>query len=326
MKFFVDIDIPSPPVQIRHQERILLAGSCFTQHIGNRLAALKFSILQNPNGILFDAKSVCTSLQSYIENTPATPEDLFYYNELWQSWQHHSEFSGQHQEAVVEGINRARADAHHFLSQTGWLIITLGTAFSYRLQSGGEAVANCHRAPAQWFRKHLMEISEIIACLEDTLHRLFAFNPGLKIIFTISPVRHIRDGVTENNRSKARLIEAVHHIVQAFDQAYYFPAYELVIDVLRDYRFYDADLVHPNYAATEYVFDQFSTHYFDPAERDLLEEIRKITTAGKHRSAHPHTEAHQKFVATMRSRIGRLQEMHGYIDFSQELEGFEGSA
>jgi len=250
-----------PPVTYR--DKILLTGSCFTEHIGNHLAEMKFNTLQNPNGILFDPISVCKSLVSYIDNTQFKEEDLFYLDEAWHSWQHHSRFSNPDKAACLYNINQSQNEAHAFLKEADWVIITLGSSFVYRLADkaalhtktnvAGDGVANCHKAPAQTFTKHLSSIEETVTALDGTLHRLWQFNPGLKIIFTISPVRHLRDGVVENNRSKARLIEAVHHVVNKFDRLYYFAAYELVIDVLRDYRFYDIDLAHPNYAATQFV-------------------------------------------------------------------------
>ena len=325
MKLLLDINIPSPGnATIRHTDPVMLVGSCFTQHIGNRLADLKFTTLQNPNGILFDSRSVCNSLVSYVENKPAVPDDLFFLHELWHSWQHHSQFSGMLQEEVLSSINQLRGQAHQFLKKARWLIITLGTAFSYRLQQTGEAVTNCHRAPAQWFNKHLMEIDEIVTGLNNCLEKLHEFNKELHVVFTISPVRHIRDGVIENNRSKARLVEAVHHIVNRYDCAYYFPAYELVIDVLRDYRFYDIDLVHPNYAATEFVFNKFMEAYTPPETAALFEEIKKITNAYRHKPSHPGTAAHQKFLDSMLSRLHTLQQTHPYIDFSEELCYFSG--
>ena len=185
-----------------------------------------------------------------MENRKATENDLFLLNELWQSWQHHSRYSGTDRDEVLARINNTRQQAHAFLKKANWLIITLGTSFSYRLVENQSPVANCHRAPSAWFNKHMMGIEETIVALDTMLYRLFQFNPQINIIFTVSPVRHIRDGITENNRSKARLLEAVHHLVNKFSRLYYFPSYELVIDVLRDYRFYDIDLVHPNYQAT----------------------------------------------------------------------------
>src|SRR3954470_20985663 len=282
MNFMLDINLPSPPKKIGYRDKIMIVGSCFTEHIGDKLQELKFSVLQNPNGILFDPRSVAYSLVSYVHNKQYSKEELFYHNEIWQSWQHHSRFSHIDAQACLELVNASQQEAHHFLKEAEWLVITLGSAFSYHLTEqspadcrkgvghvrtneyvdvpGGE-VANCHRGPSQWFYKHLMSIEEIHTSLDGCIHQLWQFNPKLKILFTISPVRHIRDGVVENNRSKARLIEVVHHLVNKFDGLYYFPAYEIVIDVLRDYRFYDIDMVHPNYQATQYVLRQFLQYF-----------------------------------------------------------------
>ena len=184
-------------------------------------------------------------------------------------------------------------------------------------------VANCHRAPAQLFHKHLLSIAEIITALDNCLHQLFYFNKKIKILFTISPVRHLRDGLVENNRSKARLIEAVHHLVSKFDRLWYFPAYELVIDVLRDYRFYDIDLAHPNYQATEFVFEKFTSHYFNADSQALMEEIRKIVTARKHKPSQPDTRAHQAFLRAHLQKAQSLQEKYKNLDFQDEIKYFE---
>jgi len=244
MDFMVNIDLKKLPQPIRYNDSILLIGSCFTEHIGNSLQELKFPVLQNPNGILFDPHSVCKSLISYIENKKYEEKDLFQLNEVWNSWQHHSRFSKLNSKEAIRQINASQEQAHEFLKKADWIIITLGSSFSYRLSQAGQSeapggvsdvlsVANCHRAPAKWFNKHLLGIDEIVSMLDNCYHRLLQFNPKLQIIFTVSPVRHIRDGVVENNRSKARLIESVHHMVNKFDRLNYFPAYELVIDVVK---------------------------------------------------------------------------------------------
>src|SRR5580658_699808 len=264
----------SPP--IRYGDRMLLTGSCFTEHIGGALADWKFDTLLNPNGILFDAASVASGLVSYIGPRVYGEEDLVYLNEVWQSWQHHGVFSDIDREVSLAGINASQERAHAFLREAEWLIVTLGSAFSYRLVEGGVPVANCHRAPQQWFRKHLMTIEEIVTAMDGALHQLFNFNARLQVVFTVSPVRHIRDGVIENNRSKARLIETVHHFAGKFEGIHYFPAYELVMDILRDYRFFDLDMVHPNYQATSFVLEHFSAYGIEPASRQLMLEIRKI--------------------------------------------------
>jgi hypothetical protein len=322
MKLMLDIQIRKPEKTISHHNKILSVGSCFTEHIGTALKDLKFDVLQNPNGILFDPASVCSSLVSYMQNKKYGEEDLFLLNEVWQSWQHHSRFSGMNKEEVLDKINQSQKKAHQFLKETDWLIITLGSSFSYRLVQDQSAVANCHRAPAQWFQKHMMTVTETVEALDNTIHQLFYFNKKVNIIFTISPVRHIRDGVVENNRSKARLIEAVHHLVNKFDRLYYFPAYELVIDVLRDYRFYAEDMVHPNYLATDFVLEKFLETYMSEETNSLIEEIKKVLVSRKHKPTHPTTEAHKKFLQTNLQKIKTLQQQHPHISFEEEIHYF----
>jgi hypothetical protein len=308
----------------------LLTGSCFTEHIGNSLSELKFSVLQNPNGILFDPRSVCNSLISYIDNKQYKKEDLFYLNEVWNSWEHHSRFSNINADECLKGINQSQLQTHDFLNKADWLVITLGSSFSYRLtdesnnasSSRGEGVANCHRAPSQWFNKHLLTIDEIITLLDTAYYRLIQFNQKIKIIFTISPVRHIRDGVIENNRSKARLIEAVHYMINKFSGLYYFPAYELVIDVLRDYRFYDIDMVHPNYPATEFVMEKFKENFIDGESQQLMEEVKKIVVARKHKAFQPETNAHKTFLKNHLDKAKELQSKYSFLDLKEEINYF----
>jgi len=322
MEFQLPISLGSLPRPIRYGDKILLTGSCFTEHIGDALQDWKFDILQNPNGILFDVASVASSLLSYIQPRIYTVDDLIFLNELWQSWQHHSIFSGTDRDAVVASINASQQRAHAFLKEADWLIITLGSAFSYRLAEGGKAVANCHRAPGKTFVKHLLTIEEIQTALDGGLYQLRYFNPKLRVIFTVSPVRHIRDGVVENNRSKARLLESVHHLVEKFDRIYYFPAYELVIDVLRDYRFYDIDMVHPNYSATQFVLEKFTEYGIELAARPLMEELRKLVVARRHRPLHPATEAHARFRREQYEKAAGLARRFPFLDLSQELNYF----
>jgi len=333
MQFFANIQIKPFDPPITHKHKILLTGSCFTEHIGNFLMEAKFNVLENPNGILFDPLSVASSLVSYIQNKQYAEQELFYLNETWNSWHHHSRFSNPDLEECLKNINRSQREAHAFLENADWLMITLGSAFTYKLlpdsslstsrrAAGGEAVANCHKAPSQNFVKHLNTIEEIVSAFDAAIHQLFHFNKNLRVIFTISPVRHLRDGVVDNNRSKARLIEAVHHLVNKFDRLYYFPAYELVIDILRDYRFYDVDLAHPNYAATQFVIEKFSESCFDDSTRHLIEEIKKLTIAKKHRPFNPQSGQHKKFLEQHLAKTRALQSQHPYLNFSEELNYF----
>lgn len=322
MKLMLDIEIKSPQERISYSDKLFLVGSCFTEHIGRRLEELKFPVLQNPNGILFDPVSVSKSLNSYVDLKKYGKADLFYLNELWQSWNYHSIFSGMDAAEVIFNINQSQQKAHQHLKNADWLIITLGSSFSYMLTEKQQPVANCHRAPGQWFNKHLLRVEETTAALQESIEKLFVFNPTLKIIFTISPVRHIRDGVVENNRSKARLIEAVHSLIGQYDHIYYFPAYEIVIDVLRDYRFFDVDLVHPNYAATEFVFEKFQQSFINEDLQVLMEEIKKLSNGYKHKPFQPDTELHQAFLKNTLEKAKALQAKLPHLDFSKELMYF----
>lgn len=342
MEFMTSIDIKPLPEPISYHDRILLTGSCFTEHIGQSLTDHKFTVLQNPHGILFDPASVCKSLISYVQQKEYTRDDLFLLNEVWHSWDHHSRFSHIDPQAALDAINASQREAHQFLKEASWIIITLGSSFSYRLTAQAQGrvaadgallhgsfapgVANCHRAPAQWFTKHLLEIEETITLLDNCYHQLMHFNPKLRILFTISPVRHLRDGVVDNNRSKARLIEAVHHMVHKFERLHYFPAYELVIDVLRDYRFYDVDMAHPNYQATGFVMEHFAGTCIDPATRAVMEEVRKLVIARRHRAFQPATQAHQQFLRNHYEKARQLQAQHPYLHLQEELNYFSGNS
>jgi len=330
MDLLLNIDLKKLAPSVSYQDKIMLVGSCFTEHIGNALGELKFQVLQNPNGILFGPDAVCKTLLSYVDNKKYTKADLFQLNEVWNSWQHHSRFSTINADEAISIINESQQVAHQFLKQADWLFITLGSSFTYMLtqladttsQSIGDAVANCHRAPANWFTRKMLEIEDIKLMLEDCLKQLKKFNPELKFLFTVSPVRHIRDGVVENNRSKARLIESVHYIDAKFESAYYFPAYELVIDVLRDYRFYDIDLVHPNYPATKFVLEKFAESCIDEETRLLMQEIKKIVIARKHKPFQPQTKAHQQFLISHFEKANVLQKKYPFLNLEDELVYF----
>jgi len=336
MDFMINIDLKKSPKQINYEHKILLIGSCFTEHIGRSLEELKFSVLQNPNGILFDPLSVSQSLVSYIQNKQCSERDFFQLNEVWHSWKHHSRFSNTDLEQAVQNVNASQQAAYQFLKNGDWMIITLGSSFSYRLteeagkvpspggnlEEVGTAVANCHRAPAQWFQKYLMTAGETISSLDNCLAQLFEFNPTFNIIFTVSPVRHIRDGVVDNNRSKARLIEAVHHLVDKYENLYYFPAYELVIDVLRDYRFYDTDLVHPNYMATQFVLEKFAETFIDEPTQSLMKQVQSVIIARRHKPFQPDTTAHKQFLNASYERVKALMDRHPFLNLQEEMQFF----
>jgi hypothetical protein len=308
--------------KIHHSHQLFLAGSCFTEQIGSKLAAHKFRIIDNPNGILFNPVSIARSVISYIENKRYTEEDLFYNNELWGSWEHHTRFSSVNKGECLQKINESQEAAHRFLKNADWILLTLGSAFVYELENK-QVVANCHKVPTDKFTKRLLPIDEVVSVLDSLLHRLKLFNPKLKFIFTISPVRHLRDGFVENNRSKATLINAVHSLIDTRDQLFYFPAYEFIIDDLRDYRFYAEDMVHPNYAATNYVWEKFTATCIDQPSQLLMKEINTINAARHHKAFNPTSEAHKKFLKTNLEKVEKLQALYPYINFEEEKKYFK---
>ncbi len=307
--------------KIKHHHTLLLTGSCFTENIGSKLKQLKFSVLENPNGILFNPVSIATSIRSYIENRQYTGADLFYQNEAWNSWQHHTRFSHPDKGICLQRINESQQEAHTFLKTANWLLVTVGSAFVYELENNA-VVANCHKVPTDKFNKRLLTVEEVKDVLQDMLAEIFAFNPGVNVIFTISPVRHLRDGFVENNRSKAALIQAIHQLTDADERLFYFPAYELVIDDLRDYRFYAEDMVHPNYAATNYVWDKFIAACIDEPSQALMKEINTINAAKNHKPFNPTSEQHKKFLQSNLDKIKELEKKYDYIDFAEEKKYF----
>jgi hypothetical protein len=322
MELTLKLDIPPLQQPITYHDKLLLTGSCFTEHISDRLLQYKFKVLSNPNGILFNPLSVADSLESYIDARSYSTADLFYLNELWNSWDHHTRFSDIDKDAALNKINSAQQAAAQMVKNAGWVVITLGSSFQYYLKESGRPVANNHRAPAQWFEKRLLTVNDIVAALSAALSKLHAVNPGVRVLFTISPVRHIRDGVIANNRSKGRLIEAVHTLCEMHSFCHYFPAYELVIDVLRDYRFFDVDFVHPNFMATTCVWEQFAAACIHKDALQVMDKVLEITTAARHRPRFPQTVAHRNFIDATIAKCVQLTEKYPYIDLSGELQSF----
>ena len=328
MDFHIEFSPKHLSQKINHRHKLLLLGSCFTENIGDKLVVHKFSVLQNPNGILFNPVSVKEAVENYIDNKVITENDLFYLNEGYHSWQHHSRFSGTTKEDAVQKINTSTNTAHHYLKETDVVIITLGSAWVYELTAkaanvkAGDVAANNHKAPADWFNRRLLTNAEVIDLLHATILQLQQFNPFIKIIFTISPVRHLREGFVENNRSKAALINAVHAAAEHFENVFYFPAYELVIDDLRDYRFYAEDMVHPNYAATNYVWEKFVTACIDEPSQELMKQINEINAAINHKPFNETSVAHQAFKLKYWNILQSMQQKYPYLHLTEQINYF----
>jgi hypothetical protein len=313
---------PSPSsIKIDINNKLLLVGSCFTEHIHSQLKKYKFSTLQNPHGTLFNPFSIFKAISSYINQDGPTDDDLFFQHGLWNSWDFHSSISHEEKFTALAGMTHHIKKGHDFLKTTDFLFITLGSAFVYELENQ-VVVANCHKLPSSVFTKRLLDPAEIINGFRSLFSNLISFNKNIKVIFTISPVRHLRDGFIENNKSKAVLIHSVDKIVQEFPMSSYFPAYELIIDDLRDYRFYAEDMVHPNYLATKYVWDKFCNGYINGRTRELMKEIEQLNQAFTHRPMHPHSDEHQHFKLKFKELAISLSNRFPELDFEQEIKHF----
>jgi hypothetical protein len=329
MKFHFEFDIRKLEQPIQLQDKLLLIGSCFTENIGEKLRKHKFQVLENPHGILFNPVSVVEAISDYISRKVYTSTDLFYLNEAWHSWKHHSRFSGLNADDCISKINHSINAAHAFLKEADHLVITLGSAWLYTLTEKAantqlhSVASNNHKAPIDWFDKKLMIPNETVSIFQDLIQKLKVFNPKLQILFTISPVRHLREGLVENNRSKAVLIQAVHQLVNYNQQAHYFPAYELVIDDLRDYRFYAEDLVHPNYQATQYVWEKLVVACMDENTKMIMKEIAEINLAFQHKPFNPSSEKHVHFLNSYLAKTKQLKEKFPFLDVATELDYFE---
>jgi hypothetical protein len=327
MKFKLTLEATKSATAIHYQDKIMLMGSCFTENIGTKLHRHLFEVKENPHGILFNPMSVMVALQDYMDNKQYSTKDLFELNDLFNSWHHHTRFSDITASATIDKINNDISDAHAYLKVADKLLITLGSAWMYRLteaapSSAGLVVANNHKAPAQWFEKKLMDPIELAVQLQKIVAAVQAFNNKIHIIFTISPVRHLREGLIENNRSKSVLIYAVHDVIAKLNAVDYFPAYEYVVDDLRDYRFYAEDLVHPNYAATNYVWDKLVSTYFTEDTQLIMGEVAELQLAKQHKPFNKASIAHQAFLQKSLLKTQVLQSKYPYLPLANFLTFF----
>lgn len=272
---------------VEHSRPTVMLGSCFTDNIGERLQNAMFDCNSNPCGTLYNPASIASALLDILYERPYNENDLIEYNGLWHSFNHHSRFSGDDKADVVRRINDAIKGAVKSLSNASVLIITFGTAWIYRLKEGNGVVANCHKMPASTFNREMLSSTQIYGLWKKMLRELSARYPELKVIFTVSPIRHLADGAHANQLSKAALLEAVDRLVGEFpNQAIYFPAYEIMMDDLRDYRFYAADMVHPSEVAVDYIYDIFRQSFMTSDTVATSEICESLTRRLKHRPIH----------------------------------------
>ena len=329
MYFRLELNIKPFTTQLNIRNKVMLVGSCFTDHISKRLQQHKFTVLENPNGIIFNPASIANTIDGYIKQKTYAAADLFLFNELWTTWDHHSKFSHPDPQVCLGQINNANAQANQFLKEADWIVITLGSSFVYELKDesfggiAGAVAANCHKVPAQHFSHRLLTYHEVENYLQHIVEAVTIFNPAINIVFTISPVRHYREGLIENNRSKALLHTAVHAMQQQHENISYFPSYELVIDDLRDYRFYAEDLVHPNYQATQYVWEKFSEALIDKESQEIMKRLISIYHAKNHRPIHTGSQQHKDFLASMLEKVHTIANQYPFLNMEEELQYFE---
>ena len=308
---------------LSHADDIVSMGSCFADRIGNLLKQSGFYVEQNPFGVLYNPMSVVKALELLWYDIPFKEDDLFEYQGLYSSFMHHTSFSGSDKDAVLQRIRSVNHRASEALHDATCLMITFGTSWVYALAETGKIVANCHKLPDYHFVRRRLEVDEIVDYYTSFFETVFQEKPDLKVLMTVSPIRHFKDGAHENTLSKAVLHLAIDELCLRFPQIVYFPAYELLCDDLRDYRFYDEDMLHPNAVAVKYIWEAFSQFAFDKGTKDLILQLQNIYKAMQHRPLHPDDEAYVRFAQKNLAAIAVLQAQHPEIDLSQEQDFFK---
>lgn len=314
MRFHLDHTPKAGSFHIDHYQRVMLIGSCFAESIGQRMLRHHFNVLVNPNGIMFNPLSISQCIDNCIDNDERSHSGLLERNGLHFSFLHHSSISHPDKEFLRKELKENQQKAHEFLKQANILILTFGSAFVYYHKELKMPVANCHKLPASSFDKILLSVNEIVQEYSALIPKLQSFNPDLKLMFTVSPVKYLKDGLEENNLSKATLLLAVHELKKKFT-ADYFPSYELVIDDLRDYRFFKEDLAHPNETAIDYVWEKFSDTYFTVSTRDLNIELSSINTSENHKLLFPESEDAIKFKSNLEHKKKELKTKFPFLKF-----------
>lgn len=305
---------------IDFNSNILLLGSCFVENIGGKLDYFKFQNLQNPFGILFQPKAIELLISNAINRKEYLEEDIFFHNEQWHCFNVHSKLSNVSKELLLNNLNLAIKLTNQQINDSTHIIITLGTAWVYRFLETNNLVANCHKVQQNQFVKELLSVEDITDSLETIAEVIWRVNPKAVIIFTVSPVRHIKDGYVENAQSKAHLITSIHQFLNQKPsiknyRSFYFPAYEIMMDELRDYRFYDEDLLHPNKTAVNYIWEKFLEVWLSSEATNTMKLVDDIQKGLQHRPFNPNSEAHLKFLEQLESKKKQIQEDFPQIIF-----------
>lgn len=323
-KFHTEVDIPGYNWQTGYTKKNMFIGSCFTENVGNRMAELAYNVDINPFGILYNPVSVGNALQILLDRKFFTGSDLIESGGLWHSFYHHGRFSSIKAEDALQKINDRLVASAGYLLNTDFLFLTFGTAWVYNYKKTGQTVSNCHKIPAEEFQKVRLSVNEIVEFFNPALDKIIQLNPEIKIVFTVSPIRHWSDGAIENQRSKSALILAIDELIKRNSKKNlaYFPSYEIVMDELRDYRFYAEDMIHLTDVAVAHIWEKFGESLIDRKSRELSNRINKILLARKHRPIHRNTKEFKNFLKLTIDQIDKIAGESPHINLMLEKEFF----
>ncbi|HNW50821.1 MAG TPA: GSCFA domain-containing protein [Prolixibacteraceae bacterium] len=326
MDFPLRTEVSIEPAQwdFNYQTPAMFLGSCFSDHMGGALLRSKFPVQLNPFGVLYNPISLSMALNRILDQQEVSNDELVFHDGLWHSFYFHGSFSNSSKETLIEQCNRAIAEASTFLKSAQFLFITLGTAWVFRHQESGKIVSNCHKIPASNFERFRLSIDEIREQWLPLLSRIHQFNPKLKIIFTVSPIRHFKDGAHENQLSKSTLLLAIDEITQAYpvEQIGYFPSYELMNDELRDYRFYKEDMVHIAETGIRFIFEKFKFAFFSKETTECFNQIQPIILAKEHKILNKNDQSVTIFAEKTIEKITYLQKKYPNVNFEEEMKHF----
>lgn len=308
---------PQQHNQIDYNSKIALFGSCFSEHIADKFKYYKFQKLANPFGIFFHPLAIENLITNAINEKQYREENLFFHNEQWHCFEAHSKLSNISKHHLLEELNSQVKATYAFLQEASHIVITLGTAWAYRQISTGDFVANCHKVPQQQFLKELLSVDTIVESLEAIITLIRSVNPKVTFLFTVSPVRHLKDGFLENTLSKSHLISAIHQVVDIRNRLHYFPSYEIVMDELRDYRYYGDDMLHPNALAINYIWECFREVWISEVAQQTMQEVDQVQKGLMHKPFNSESKAHQLFLHNLRAKQEKLQSTFIHMQFSQ---------
>lgn len=318
MQFRTQISILKSNNPIDYNSKILSIGSCFAENMASKFDYFKFQNETNPFGIIFNPVSIEKLFSRICNEDLFTEKDVFFYNERWHSFEVHSDLSNSDRQELLESLNKAITETNKQIKEVTHIIITFGTSWVYRNLESTEIAANCHKVPQKQFSKELLSVDTIQQSIQNTINLVHALNPEINFIFTVSPVRHIKDGFVENQLSKSHLFTALHSVLNTEHlkrNTEYFPSYEIMMDELRDYRFYNEDMLHPNQIAINYIWKLFSENYISQESTAVMQEVDEIQKSLRHRSFNPESDQHQKFLAKLQQKINLLGEKLPHIKF-----------